>query len=111
MARAAASPDAVTVRLGAKTYAVPRLTLGQIRRLVRLWDEFGKIAAPTAEHMFDHGVANAALVLELAVPEIADFGELECSPQELRAASQAVLEFSGMKAKPSQGEAPSKGEA
>ena len=100
MAKSAPHPDRVTVSLGGKSFAVPRLNLGQIRRLVKHWDEFGRRDKLDAAAMFEHGVGNAALVFERAEPPLGDLDELECSPQELRDATRAVLEFSGMAQKP-----------
>jgi len=106
MIKIAPDPESVPVSLGGKTFAVPRLNLGQIRRLVKHWDEFNRAKDVDAGGMFEHGIATAALVFERANPPLGDLDELECSPSELREATQAVLAFSGMIQKAGEAAAP-----
>jgi hypothetical protein len=104
-----ATADHCAVRLGALSFSVPRLTLGAIRKLMRLQAEFAKIERPDSDAMFDHGLAVAALVFERAEPKLPDLEQIECSPQELRAAQNVVLEFSGLAPKTEAAGAPAPG--
>jgi hypothetical protein len=94
-----AKPDHVRIMLGAASHQAPRLNIGQIRRLMALYRDFAAKGTPDTVDLFDHGVAVASLVFERASPPIDDFDQLETTPAELRIACDAVLEFSGLKAK------------
>jgi hypothetical protein len=89
--------DRLSVQLGAATYRVPRLNLGEMRELHKVNAEFLAKPEATSLDLFEYGIAVARLVFGRAEPAIADFDRLECAPGELRAANEAVLQFSGLK--------------
>lgn len=101
----AAGHPTIILRLGGVTYRAPRLNMGQWRLLNARFVAFGKIADPDEVAMFEHGVELAKIVLSRLEPPIEDFDALECAPAELRAATTAVLEFSGFA---HEGDAPGK---
>jgi len=103
----------VTVVLGGHDYRVPRLTLGQQRRLLALTQErqdrlkaaargadAGEDAAAQSQETVDamllHGFAVAAILLDRAEPSVGDIEDLECSLDELREASAKIQSFTGM---------------
>lgn len=102
--------ETISITLGGTTYKVPHLNLGQLQRFVRLSDAFTKRPDKDEVALFDHNFEVSRLVLERADPPISELEALECRLADLRAATDAVLEFSGLKVFVP-GEAESKGEA
>ena len=102
--------ETINVTLGGTVYKVPHLTLGQLQRFIRLSDAFIKRPDKDDVALFDHNFEVSRLVLERADPPIPELAALECRFADLRAATDAILEFSGLKVFTS-GEAESKGEA
>ena len=93
--KAAPGPDrAVAVRLGARTFRVPALNVGQWFRLQSAFDAFAGAESKDAAETFAHGLTIARILFERAEPSVEIDENLECTPAQLQAAQTAIFEFS-----------------
>lgn len=88
--------ERIRVQLGEIEYSVPRLNLGQQRRLLALSSRAAD--KDDIDALVSRGLDIAKVIFERAEPTIADLEQIECSLAELRTATTAVQEFSGMMA-------------
>ncbi|MDR3495289.1 MAG: hypothetical protein P4L82_11875 [Ancalomicrobiaceae bacterium] len=97
----------VEVKLGGASYRVPHLTLGQQRRMMLLTQRHaaappiaspdGMAAPDELDDTLGYGLSVAVVLFERADPTIGDIEELACTFEELRAASEAIQAFSGLR--------------
>jgi hypothetical protein len=92
----------VTVNLGDETYVVPRLDIGQIEDIAEHWDMLraANVGAANTNVTGKQAIAQIRMLAEItlrrATPTISDFRALECNPDELRLANDAILRTSGL---------------
>jgi hypothetical protein len=97
-------PKNVTISLGGVDYVVPQMNIGQI-------EDLSEISSDASLPNFKRGRMISEVILRRAVPAIPSVRDLECTAEELRAATDTVLEMSGMAKVASPGEAQATEEA
>jgi hypothetical protein len=86
----------IEVALGEDNYQVPKLKLGQQREWIALWSEQPKEGEPATLFYLRRGKSAAEIILRRAMPPVGDLDELECTLDELNAALNKILVFTGL---------------